>query len=248
MISESFDSRAAWTVWISMGLVSPWTNWPNPLTSPWQPSEEVSPVQQDIISTLLVADDTPTNLELVNEVLGEDYEILIANNGQEAVDMALSELPNLILMDVMMPVMDGFEACRRLKAEESTCDIPILFLTALSDSEALLRGFEAGGVDYVGKPFNPEELKARVATHIALKLALDRERTLRMELQEAQANIKQLTGLLPICATCKKMRDENGQWSPMEVYISARSEVGFTHGICPECAQAFRADFLGGNN
>ena len=195
--------------------------------------------------TLLVADDTPTNIELVDEILGRDYEILVASNGQEALDTALVEQPDLILMDVMMPVMDGLEACRRLKADARTRHIPVIFLTAFADIEALLRGFQAGGLDYVSKPFHPEELQTRVATHVALKQAQDRERTLRRELEAALANVKQLSGLLPICATCKKIRDEQGIWSLMEAYISARSEAGFTHGICPECAQVFRADIPG---
>ena len=87
----------------------------------------------------------------------------------------------------------------------------------------------------------PEELRARVATHVALKQARDQERVLREQLEEALASIKQLSGLLPICATCKKIRDEQGAWNPLEVFISEHSEADFTHGICPDCAQAFRA-------
>ena len=108
--------------------------------------------------TILVADDTPTNIQLVDAILGQDHEILVAANGQEALEIALAELPDLILMDVMMPVMDGFEACLHLKAEAQTQDIPVLFLTALTDVGALLRGFQVGALDYVSKPFHPEEL------------------------------------------------------------------------------------------
>lgn len=192
-------------------------------------------------ATILVADDTPSNLELVDGILGADYEILAADNGEEAVAAARNELPDLILMDVMMPVMDGFEACRRIKADELTRHIPVLFLTAVADTGAVLRGFEAGGIDYVAKPFQPEELKARVSTQVALKQARDREDALRSELEASLAHIRQLSGLLPICATCKKIRDDRGVWSPMEAYISGHSEAGFTHGICPDCAKAFRA-------
>jgi CheY-like chemotaxis protein len=196
--------------------------------------------------TLLVADDTPSNIQLVDEILGSDYEILAAADGQEALEIAFEQRPDLILMDVMMPVMDGFEACRRLGADPRTEGIPVIFLTAFADTEGLLRGFGAGGVDYVGKPFHPEELRARVATHVALKQAQDRERALRKELENALANVKKLSGLLPICASCKKIRDERGEWNQMEVYITARSEAGFTHGICPDCAKEFRTEFPGG--
>ena len=194
---------------------------------------------------LLVADDTLANLELVDGVLGGEYEVLVAANGQEALDTATAELPDLVLLDVMMPFMDGFEVCRRLKSDPRTAGIPVIFLTALADSEALLQGFKAGGVDYVSKPFCPEELEARVNTHVALKLAQDQERALRAELEAALASVKQLSGLLPICASCKKIRDDEGTWSPMEVYITERSEAGFTHGICPDCARAFRAEAAG---
>jgi response regulator RpfG family c-di-GMP phosphodiesterase len=95
-------------------------------------------------------------------------------------------------------------------------------------------------VDYVGKPFRPEELQVRVATHVALKLAKDRERALRQELEEALGQVKQLSGLLPICSWCKKIRDGEGAWNSLEDYISAHSEADFTHGVCPDCARAFR--------
>jgi CheY-like chemotaxis protein len=194
------------------------------------------------LPTILVADDTSTNLELMDSILGSDHEILVATHGQEAIELARAELPDLILMDVMMPGMDGYEACRQLKADACTSHIPVLFLTALADMDALVKGFEAGGVDFVTKPFRPEELQARVRTHIALKQARDRETALRKELEASLAEIKQLSGLLPICATCKKIRDEQGGWNPLEVYISEHSEADFTHGICPDCSKAMLAE------
>ncbi len=188
---------------------------------------------------LLVVDDTMSNLELAGLILGSDHEVLVATDGQQAVALATAEQPDLILMDVMMPVMDGLEACRRLKADPRTREIPVIFLTALTDTEALVKGFHAGGVDYVGKPFHPEELQARVATHVALKRSQDRERALVKELENALARVKQLSGLLPICAYCKKIRNDQGYWSQLETYISDHSEADFTHGICPDCARAF---------
>ncbi len=192
--------------------------------------------------TLLLADDTPTNIELLEAVLGADYDTITATDGLEVLTLAASRRPDLILMDVLMPVMDGFEACARLKADPRTQGIPIIFLTALSDHADLMRGFAAGGIDYVGKPFNPEELTVRVRNHIKLKQAQDQERALRAQLEEAFIQIKQLTGLLPICAKCKKIRDEKGGWIPMEVYISAHSEASFTHGLCADCVKVFLTD------
>lgn len=194
---------------------------------------------------LLVVDDTITNIELAGEILEADYELLVATDGQQAVELAQAESPDLILMDVMMPIMNGLDACRRLKADPSTERIPVLFLTALTDTEALIEGFRAGGVDYVGKPFHPDELQARVATHVALKQARDREQALIKELETALAQVRQLSGMLPICASCKKIRDDKGYWNQIEVYISEHSEADFTHGICPDCAKAFYGDYFG---
>lgn len=125
--------------------------------------------------TLLIADDTLTNIELVAGLLEDVGEILFATNGEEALQLTAAEHPDLVLMDVMMPVMDGFTACRALKAQPDLVDIPVIFLTAMTDPDALLLGFEAGGVDYVAKPFQPAELRARVMTHLALKQARDQE-------------------------------------------------------------------------
>lgn len=193
------------------------------------------------LPVILVVDDTPSNLELVNEILGHEYELLVAVDGREALDLAVAEQPDLILLDVMMPVLDGFEVCRLLKAEAGTAEIPVIFLTALTDTEALLRGFQAGGVDYVGKPFRPEELQVRVATHVGLKVARDRELALRRELEEALRQVKQLSGLLPICAWCKKIRNDQGYWDQLEGYLAARAGIVFSHGICPDCAARVRA-------
>lgn len=194
--------------------------------------------------TLLIVDDTPTNIQLLEAILGVDHKIFIATNGLEALTLATAERPDLILMDVLMPVMDGFEACARLKADPRTREIPVIFLTALADHEYLVRGFAAGGIDYVAKPFTPEELMVRVRTHIALRQTQDLERALRLQLEEALAQIKQLSGLLPICAKCKKIRDKQGDWVPMESYISSHSEASFTHGLCSDCVK----DFLSGRD
>jgi putative two-component system response regulator len=120
---------------------------------------------------VLLVDDTPTNLDILVETLGEDYDLAAATDGPSALELILSQPPDLILLDVMMPGMDGYEVCRRLKAEAETADIPVIFLTALAESADKARGFAAGAVDYVTKPFDPIEIKARVRTHLSLRLA-----------------------------------------------------------------------------
>ena len=124
------------------------------------------------VEKLLIVDDNPINLSVVVEYLEETgYEVLVALDGEEALKRAVYSRPNLILLDVMMPGIDGFETCRRLKADPTTADIPVIFMTALDDVPDKIAAFQAGGVDYISKPFQPEELLARVRTHLALRRA-----------------------------------------------------------------------------
>ena len=119
--------------------------------------------------TILLVDDNPTNLQVLRQTLqGIDCKILIAKNGERALAIAVEVHPELILLDIMMPGIDGFEVCRRLKADTATEDIPVIFLSALGDTEDKVRGLQLGAVDYVSKPFQPEEVKARVNTHLTI--------------------------------------------------------------------------------
>ncbi len=118
---------------------------------------------------ILVVDDTPANIQSLAAILKEKgYQISVATNGKQALDVLGRLRPDLILLDVMMPEMDGFETCRRLKAGEQWHQIPVIFLTAKTDTADIVQGFELGAVDYVGKPFNPHELLARVNTHLTM--------------------------------------------------------------------------------
>jgi PAS domain S-box-containing protein len=132
---------------------------------------------------LLLVDDHATNLQILSLLLEREYAIVTAQNGLEALNVAERQQPDLLLLDIMMPDLDGFEVCRRLKAGVATRDIPIIFLTAKTESDDVLQGFEVGAVDYVTKPFRREELQARVRTHLRLRQA---ERLLRQGLAEAQ--------------------------------------------------------------
>ncbi len=126
-------------------------------------------------ATILIADDNPDNLKIVAQILSIcNYKIVIATNGEEAVELTRRTSPDLILLDVMMPKMDGFEACRIIKSDPGYKDIPVVFITALNDSGSLVKGFESGGVDYITKPFNKDELIRRVTTHVNLKSARDK--------------------------------------------------------------------------
>jgi putative two-component system response regulator len=122
--------------------------------------------------TILVVDDTADNLALLNEMLKEHYRVKLAISGEQALEVCgTRDLPDLILLDIMMPKMDGYEVCSRLKAEDRTKDIPVIFISALSELDNVVQGFRAGGVDYITKPFLFEEVFARVQAHIKLRQA-----------------------------------------------------------------------------
>jgi sigma-B regulation protein RsbU (phosphoserine phosphatase) len=134
-------------------------------------------------STILAVDDTPENLDVVKGVLGANYIVKAATSGPMALKIAYKQTPDLILLDIMMPEMDGYEVCRRLKENKQTKDVPVIFLTAMDQTTDEAQGFELGAADYITKPVNPPILEARVATHLALKRSMD-------ELQAAYQIIK----------------------------------------------------------
>lgn len=148
-------------------------------------------------STILVVDDNPVNLRLLFEYLGrEGFRVLVCEDGETAVEQARETLPDLILMDVLLPGMSGYDSCRAIHAQTETADIPVIFLTALSRTSDKIEGFTAGGVDYLIKPLQFEEVLARVATHLSL-------RTLRKELEQQNRELarrdrrrEQLFGIL----------------------------------------------------
>jgi sigma-B regulation protein RsbU (phosphoserine phosphatase) len=121
-------------------------------------------------SKVLIVDDVPANLDLLRQVLkSEPYNLSVAPSGEVALKVAAQAIPDLILLDVMMPGMDGFDTCRRLKTDPATANIPIIFITAKDEIESVVEGFQAGGVDYITKPFQSEEVQARVKTHLTIK-------------------------------------------------------------------------------
>lgn len=173
---------------------------------------------------VLIVDDNAQNLQFLGKMMAENgYEPALARSGAQALDFVLKEKPELVLLDIMMPEMDGYEVCRELKSQKTTVHIPVIFLTAKTETEDLVKGFEAGAVDYVTKPFKSAELLARIKTHIELKRAREEIRTLR--------------GIIPICAKCKKIRDDEGFWKQIETYIEKHSDALFSHGLCPDCSK-----------
>jgi PleD family two-component response regulator len=193
---------------------------------------------------ILAVDDTRPNLRLLVGILAEGgYKVRPAANGRMALEAAKVEPPDLILLDIMMPEMNGFEVCRQLKADERTRDIPIIFISALDETLDKVKAFAIGGVDYITKPFQAEEVLARVKTHLTIRNLQKSLQEQNRQLQEALANVKTLKGLLPICANCKKIRDDEGYWQQVEVYVRDHSEAEFSHGICPDCIKKLYPEY-----
>ena len=221
---------------------------------------------------ILIVDDSLDNRLLLQTVLkAEGYaDVLMAASAGEAlsrlgVDQSMPESirnvrentahtgaedVDLILMDFMMPEMDGPEACRRIKSVERLRDIPIIVVTAKTEPADLQVAFDSGAMDYITKPVSKVALLARVASALNLKREMDtrkaRERELaekNRDLEQALREVKVLRGFIPICASCKKIRNDKGYWQQIEMYIQDRSEAQFSHGICKECLKKLYPDF-----
>jgi CheY-like chemotaxis protein len=204
---------------------------------------------------ILIVDDIPANLRLLAGILaGRGYNIRSASHGRMALSAVQAQPPDLILLDIMMPEMDGYEVCRHLKADEQTRDIPVIFVSALDETIDKVMAFSIGGVDYITKPFQLEEVLARVETHLTIRNLQKQLQLANRELanqnaeleernaalQEALSTIRTLRGIVPICAWCsKKIQSKEGEWVRLEAYIEEHSEASFTHGMCPDCREKF---------
>jgi two-component system NtrC family sensor kinase len=194
--------------------------------------------------SVVIVDDSPDNLRLLVGILSErGYKVRPAPSGVRALATVRRDPPELILLDIMMPDIDGYEVCRQLKADKQTQDIPVIFLSALDEVFNKVKAFKVGGVDYITKPFQVEEVLARVNTHLclhSLQRCLEKK---NLELQTTLDEVKQLRGLLPICQHCKKIRIETpGEpdcWQTVEEYFSRENKVKFSHGICNDCLSEY---------
>ena len=198
---------------------------------------DIKPEESITSPPILVADDDPVSLRILEKALGKwGHTVLLAKNGTEAWQALTSpEAPRMAILDWMMPGMDGPTICRRARNIPSAQISYLILLTARTDSLDIVAGLDAGANDYVTKPFQPAELRARVDVGLRV-LDLQSKLAVRIhDLEAALKQVKQLRGLLPICMYCKKIRNDGDYWQQVETYISDHTEAEFSHGICPEC-------------
>jgi sigma-B regulation protein RsbU (phosphoserine phosphatase) len=185
---------------------------------------------------ILVADDDRNNRTILATLLAKwTHEVVVAKDGDEAWALFQKDAPGMAILDWMMPGLDGLTLCKKIREALQSQPFYILFLTGRTEMEDIVKGLSSGADDYLTKPFDVEELRARVNVGIRtlnLEWALkDRVK----EFEEALVHVKQLQGLLPICSYCKRVCDDQKYWRPMEVYITEHSGAPFSQCVCPKC-------------
>ena len=186
---------------------------------------------------LLADDDRTTRIILRRNIEQWNYEVFEAEDGTTALEMLEgTEGLRLAVLDWEMPGFDGVEICRRLAARSDSSMVYTLLLTRRSEKRDMIFALDAGAHDFLSKPVDIGELRSRIAVGRRLIEAQD-------QLREATSQIQTLHGLLPICASCKNIRDDQGYWTGIENYIRERSEAEFSHSICPDCRKELYPDF-----
>ncbi len=227
---------------------------------------------------MLVAEDSHTQAEYLKRILEKHkYKVTVTHNGEEAFASIENQKPDILISDVMMPELNGYKLCQRIKENDNLSDIPVILLTTLSEPQDIIRGLECGADHFITKPFNEDFLLSHIQ-YILINKVLRRNamadigleiyfagqkhfltsnriqildllfstyetvvhknnelEKINRELKKSLETIKTLKGLIPICANCKKIRNDEGYWQQLEVYIKAHSQAEFTHGLCPEC-------------
>jgi sigma-B regulation protein RsbU (phosphoserine phosphatase) len=190
---------------------------------------------------VLIADDDRIAASVLSHTLQQwKYDVTVVVDGAEAwshLQAAQSTgTPTLAILDWMMPHLEGADVCRRVRQEMPLANMYLMLLTTLESRSDIVAGLDAGADDYLVKPFDPDELRARINVGVRVLTLQERLAGRVDELQEALANVNQLHGMLPICSYCKRIRGDDQYWTQVEKYIAARSDAQFSHGICPPCA------------
>ena len=236
---------------------------------------------------IMIVEDSPTQAEQLKYILEEHkFNVIIMKNGKDALKLLETTTPTIIVSDIIMPEIDGFELCRQIKNNPVTKDVPVILLTSLSESVDIIKGLQAGADNFITKPYQNHYLISRIVfllvnNHITqsgedrkdiqirfsgkdyvinsskrqiLNLLLSSYETAiqknielaetNKKLQDALSKVKQLGGLLPICASCKKIRNDDGYWEQIELYIKEHSEADFTHSLCEKCAKEMYGEYM----
>lgn len=184
---------------------------------------------------LLVEDDAAIRGALIRALTEHGHAVASSPGAMAGLRQVLEAPPDLVLLDLGLPDLEGYEALRMIRAVSA---VPVVIITARDDESEIIRVLDAGADDYVIKPFDREELRARLQAGIRI-LNLQAQLQARVhELEEAIARVRTLQGLLPICSYCKRVRNDGDYWQQVESYISDHSDARFSHGICPDCFES----------
>jgi DNA-binding response OmpR family regulator len=188
------------------------------------------------VRVLIADDDRMGAMILARSLERWGLDVVVAHDGEEAWQLIQQDGNlDMAVLDWMMPGADGLELCRRIRQDERHVHMHVILLTARDSRADVVAGLDAGADDYLIKPFDLEELRARVHVGIRILTLQDRLAERVIQLQEALSNVKQLSGLLPICSYCKRIRSDENYWEKVESYISEHTDAKFSHGICPSC-------------
>jgi phosphoserine phosphatase RsbU/P len=193
---------------------------------------------------ILIADDEPISRRLLDQSLvAWGYEPVVCSDGAEAWGaLQRPDSPQIAVLDWMMPNMDGLQVCRAVRAAKRATEPYLIVLTARTSQEDVIEGLKAGADDYLTKPIDRGELEMRLQVAVRV-ISLQKRLAQRVDdLEAALGRVRQLQGLLPICAYCKRIRDDQNYWSQVETYLVEHSEVQFSHGICPSCLERVMAE------
>jgi sigma-B regulation protein RsbU (phosphoserine phosphatase) len=193
---------------------------------------------------VLIADDDRIGTTILSRALAQwQFDVSVVHDGETAWTTIQRESPQLAIVDWMMPALDGPGLCRRIRETAATAHMYVILLTSRDSRADLVAGLGAGADDYLVKPFDPGELRARVQVGVRVLGLQERLAERVAELEVAISTVKRLQGLIPICSYCKRIRSDSDDWEQLESYISEHSEAQFSHGICPQCFDVASKDF-----
>ena len=194
------------------------------------------------MKVLIADDDRIATTKLSHALAKWSFDARAAHDGESAWTLIQAEAPQLAIVDWMMPVLDGPALCRRIRQDPATAHMYLILLTSRDSRADVIAGLDSGADDYLIKPFDTEELRARL--HVGVRVLTLQERLADRvaELEAAVSVVKRLQGLIPICSYCKRIRTDSNDWEQLESYISEHSDAQFSHGICPPCLATAWAD------